>query len=270
MPTQPSNPIDSSGGDGDGHEYENQSPIQSSSGDQREAFQIAAQAAFGSGDPHPSEATPGGIEARNLESWARSQRQIVEAARFESLLLISNRTSEHKVFHCKDTDRAIKHTWPGVYGQVPSPSNKHLDRRNASPSEYLKRMALQLQVFGGDIQFEGVFISDEPSLIIGQPAGEPSLVISQQWYEKSGIATNELIHDFLVQEGFRPVPASYFGWYRPEDRVIIVDAKPDNFVLTDSGLVPIDLQMIQFTEDQLIEADLSGDPTAPVIFIPRP
>ena len=94
MPTHPSNPIDSSGGDGDDEGNGNQSPIQSSSRDEREAFQIAAEAALGSGDSSASETAFGGIEARNLESWARSHGQIIEAARFEDLLLISNRTSE--------------------------------------------------------------------------------------------------------------------------------------------------------------------------------
>jgi hypothetical protein len=183
--------------------------------------------------------------------------------------LVSDSTSEHKVFHCKETDRAIKHTWPGVFGQIPAPKDGHLDRCNASPSEYLTRMALQLQVFGGDINLEGVFISDQPGLIIGQPVGEPSLVINQQWYERSAVATNEIIHDFLVQEGFRSVPSSYFGWYRPDDRIVIVDAKPDNFILTKEGLIPIDLQMIQFTEEQMIAAGLTSDRDSPVIFLPR-
>jgi hypothetical protein len=81
-----------------------------------------------------------------------------------------------------------------------------LDRRNATPSEYLKRMALHIAVFGSDLQFEGVTISAKPSMIIGQPSGQPSIVISQRWYEKDGVATNEAIHDFLVDEGFRSVP----------------------------------------------------------------
>ena len=75
---------------------------------------------------------------------------------------------------------------------------------------------MHIEVFASDIGLEGVTISDKPSMIIGQPAGQPSIVISQLWYEKSGTATNEFIHDFLVGEGFRPVPASYFGWFRPE------------------------------------------------------
>jgi hypothetical protein len=72
-----------------------------------------------------------------------------------------------------------------------------------------------------------------------------------------------------VGEGFRSVPASYFGWYRFGDGVVIVDAKPDNFINTAAGVVPIDLQMAQFTQDQLTASGLASDPSTPVIFIPR-
>jgi hypothetical protein len=71
----------------------------------------------------------------------------------------------------------------------------------------------------------------------------------------------------LANEGFRPVPSSYFGWYRPEDGVVIVDAKPDNFIRTAEGLITIDLQIAQFTGEQLA-AGLRSDPPSSAIFIP--
>src|SRR5690606_31009205 len=92
---------------------------------------------------------------------------------------LSNHTSEHEVWGDPATQRAIKRTWAGFYGQVPVPENGNVGRRNASPSEYLERMALQNAVFGGDLRLEGVTRSDQPSLIIGEPPGRPSLVISQ-------------------------------------------------------------------------------------------
>ncbi|WP_264487800.1 hypothetical protein [Luteolibacter arcticus] len=187
----------------------------------------------------------------------------------DSLDLVSNSTSEHEVFYRPADGRAVKRTWPGIYGQIPTASSGTLDRRNATPAEYLKRMALHIEVFASDIRLEGITVSDKPSMIIGQPPGQPSLVISQRWYAKEGLATNESIHDLLTGEGFRAVPSSYFGWYRPEDGVVIVDAKPDNFIRTHEGLIPIDLQMAQFDTDQLAAAGLSSDPSAPVIFIPR-
>lgn len=37
---------------------------------------------------------------------------------------------------------------------------------------------------------------------------------------------------------------------------MIVDAKPDNFIMTEAGLVPIDLQMAVFNEQEVIDAGL--------------
>jgi hypothetical protein len=37
------------------------------------------------------------------------------------------------------------------------------------------------------------------------------------------------------------VPASYFGWSRQMDGIVIVDAKSDNFIQTSGGLIAIDL-----------------------------
>jgi hypothetical protein len=130
-------------------------------------------------------------------------------------------------------------------------------------------MALHISVFGSDLTLEGVTVSEKPSMIIGQPAGQPSIVISQLWYERVGIATNEVIHEMLVDEGFRPVPASYFGWYRPADGTVIVDAKPDNFIRTTEGIIPIDLQIAQFTAQQLTQAGLTSTGSDPIIFIRR-
>jgi hypothetical protein len=34
---------------------------------------------------------------------------------------------------------------------------------------------------------------------------------------------------------------SYFGWYREEDGITILDARPDNFIKSSQGVIPIDL-----------------------------
>lgn len=164
------------------HSTPDESPrsFQETSSRQRRAFQVAARAADHRGSTPTGDPTSKGIETGNLEKWAADSGQIVPTSRFNNLRIVSDSTSEHKVFHDKKHDRALKHTWPEVFGQVPCVVDGHLDRRNATPSEYLTRMALQLEVFGGDIELEGVYTSDGPSIIIGQPSGQPSLVISQQ------------------------------------------------------------------------------------------
>jgi hypothetical protein len=115
---------------------------------------------------------------RALVAWARDSGRLVADSEF-STAPISNHTSEHEVW-LKD-GRALKRTWAGFYGQIPAMQGETLDRRNATPAEYLQRMALQIAVFQSDIRLEGVNVSDKPSMIIGQPAGRPSLVISQGW-----------------------------------------------------------------------------------------
>jgi hypothetical protein len=265
----PTSPIDNHEDSGQLLPSESQSTIAQTRSDQQRSFQRAAEAVAcgtgeGSGDPASF-----GVEIRNLESWARTEGTLIAESVVDDLALVSNSTSEHEVFYRQEDSRAVKRTWPGVYGQIPVPADGKLERRNATPSEYFRRMALHIEVFASDLRLEGVTISDKPSMIIGQPSGQPAIVISQRWYEKQGIATNEAIHDLLVEEGFRSVPSSYFGWYRPDDGVVIVDAKPDNFIRTPEGIIPIDLQLAQFTEDQLIAAGLRSDPAAPVIFIPH-
>ena len=268
-PPTSNDPIDSSSFNEQLPERERESSIKEACRDQQRAFEHAAQTiacgeGSGSGDPASFR-----VEIGNLEEWAHREGTLIPESEVDALDRVSNSTSEHEVFYRTEDSRAVKRTWPGVYGQIPTLANGKLDRRNATPSEYLNRMALHVAVFGSDIRLEGVTISQKPSMIIGQPAGQPSIVISQRWYEWAGIATNESIHDFLVDEGFRSVPASYFGWYRFGDGVVIVDAKPDNFINTAAGVVPIDLQMAQFTKDQLVASGLASDPSTPVIFIPR-
>ncbi len=271
MPSLPpsNDPIDTSSSDGQISGRERESSIQEACRDQQRAFEHAAQAVAGGEGSSSGASTPFGVEIGNLEEWAHREGTLIPESEVDALDRVSNSTSEHEVFYRAEDSRAVKRTWPGVYGQIPTLAHGKLDRRNATPSEYLSRMALHVAVFGSDIRLEGVTISEKPSMIIGQPAGQPSIIISQRWYERAGIATNESIHDFLVDEGFRSVPASYFGWYRFGDGVVIVDAKPDNFINTAAGVVPIDLQMAQFTRDQLVASGLASDPATPVIFIPR-
>lgn len=271
MTTPPTlnDPIDISFSHGQVSRRERESSIQEARRNQQRAFEHAAEAVACGESAGPSDPASFGVEIGNLEKWANREGALIPESNISTLELVSNSTSEHEVFYRAADSRAVKRTWAGVYGQIPIAGNGNLDRRNATPSEYLRRMALQMAVFDSDLRLEGVTISSKQSLILFQPAGEPSIVISQLWYVRAGLATNEAIYDFLVEEGFRAVPSSHFGWFRPSDGVVIVDAKPDNFILTSAGLIPIDLQMAQFDQEQLKRAGLVSDASGPVIYIPR-
>ena len=122
-----------------------------------------------------------------------------------------------------------------------------IQRKLATPLEYLERLALQNAVFADDFQIEGVMVSEKPSLILFEEAGQPSFVISQQWITAADLnrPTPSIgeISEYLTNIGFEPAPRSYYGWLRRADAVLIVDAKPDNFMKTQAGVTPVDLQM---------------------------
>ncbi len=41
--------------------------------------------------------------------------------------------------------------------------------------------------------------------------------------------------------GFTEKPGSYYGWFKKDERITAVDARPDNFIKTEDGVIPIDL-----------------------------
>lgn len=124
-------------------------------------------------------------------------------------------------------------------------------------------MALQDAVFGSDLRLCGVTVSDKPSLIIGEPSGQSSIVVSQGFLRAAdhlhphpGI---DEIREFMKSMEFRVAAGSYFGWHR-SDGVVVVDAKPDNFVITESGVSPVDLQIAVFTPAEMEEIGPSAEP----------
>ncbi len=193
-----------------------------------------------------------GIEQRRAEEWARTKGCLIDDRELDSLLLISNSTSEHEVWYRALDRRVVKRTWPGFFGQVPVWKGGRLDRAPAIPAQYLERQLLQNAVFDGEVVLEGVNVSAKPSMIIGEPAGQPSFVISQPFIETPEenfpTPTEEQIRMFLTEHGFESVVGSYFGWQRAEDGVAILDARRDNFILSAEGVIPIDLQMAVIPE----------------------
>jgi len=75
------------------------------------------------------------------------------------------------------------------------------------------------------------------------------MVVSQQYVKpadpNSPHPSASEIADFMRSQGFQPTPKSYFGWERSEDGIKVLDARPDNFIKTPAGVVPVDLVMAQ-------------------------
>lgn len=104
-------------------------------------------------------------------------------------------------------------------------------------------------IFLDDIRLEGVIQSARPSFLIGAVPGGCSLVISQRWLiaadPENPYPSEEHIARFMSGLGFTPLRDSFFGWLREEDGVLILDAKPDNFILTPDGILPFDLVIVR-------------------------
>ena len=145
--------------------------------------------------------------------------------------------------------RAVKRTWNGTFGMVPEWSPAGWRPASATPLEYLRRFALHNAIFLDDVRLEGVIVAAETSRIPGAVPGGCSLVISQRWLVAADVENPYPeageIADYMTERGFAPLPDSFFGWLRESDGILILDAKPDNFIRTPDGLLPFDLVIVQ-------------------------
>ena len=191
-------------------------------------------------------------EQERTKKWVGTRGCLIKEAALEVLGIISNSTSEHEVRGRPADQRVVKKTWPGFYGQVPVWRAGRIERAAALPSQYLERQLLQNLIFKSDIVLEGVVVSEKPSMILGEPTGQPCFVISQPFIKALHPDTpgpdESQIADFLMAHGFESIPGSYFGWQRASDGVVILDARRDNFILSVEGVIPIDLQMAVIPE----------------------
>lgn len=193
------------------------------------------------------------VQVRQLIAWANAAQRLITEPDFERLPLVSDETGEHEVrFHEPDR-RVWKKTWSGTFGMMPTWSPEGWKPTYATPLEYLERFILHNALFQDDVRLEGVLVSDQPSQLVGAVPGGCSMVISQRWLiaadDQNPHPTSEQIVSFMQELGFESLPDSFFGWFREDDGVIVLDAKPDNFVLTADGILPFDLVLARGVED---------------------
>jgi len=178
-----------------------------------------------------------------LVKWALKNHASLTWAYFEGLNKIGDSTAEHVVYYRRSDNRAIKHTHDGTFGVTPGTKG---EQHGATPLFYLRRLLLMNRVFDSIIRFEGIFFA--ASMLIGKTDGlYPCIVVSQPWHAP-GSVTNphpsiSEIKEFMEAVGFTEKPGSYFGWFKREEKVklSVVDARRDNFIKTDDGVIPIDL-----------------------------
>lgn len=184
-----------------------------------------------------------------LQRWAEESGCLIPEDVWSGYRLISNQTSEHEVRYRIGDHRAVKRTWPGMFGFVPGKSGGAWMPQPATAGEYLLRQALQNEIFGDSIELEGAMFSKAPSMLIGQPSGGLSLIVSQPWLdaadENEPHPTDEQVADHMMERGFRPLIVSFYGWQCEELGLVVLDAKTDNFIATELGILPIDLQITE-------------------------
>jgi hypothetical protein len=176
---------------------------------------------------------------------AKAQRKIITAAGLLRVLTypgnIDAKGTEHVVrFRGVHVE---KHQHSDGWVPVLDKTGK-LAIRSALPSEYLRRLHLQNELFGDAIEIIGLTRADR--FAISQPTlrgGEPS--------------ENE-IRDVLLHGGWRRVPthlqnlpAQLMGsaWWHEDEELVILDARKPNFKKTDFGTLPIDLILADLTPE---------------------
>jgi hypothetical protein len=149
--------------------------------------------------------------------------------------------SEHIVYLVTEKKAVLKVTKPGVYGDLYYLEDGRVYERRNTPAEYLLRLAMIKMHFG----FAPVPIGVTPT---GQ-------IVSMQDFVQGEPPTQTEVDDFLSGAGLVPVKQNCWIWKFPlpidDVEFWIGDARADNFVKTDSGIVPIDIRMWGVTPDSL-------------------
>ena len=183
-------------------------------------------------------------QAADLVQWARKRNVLLTDAYFSGLLKHESTTAEHEVFFRASDNRVLKRTYPGTFGVTPEPKGR---RQHATPLFYLHRLELMNRVFGSELQMEGVNMGR--SLLIGAQGFNASIVVSQPWIRAADPANPHPsameVAQFMQSLGFVQLKPSYFGWHREIDGCTVLDARPDNFIKSAAGVVPIDLVLSQ-------------------------
>lgn len=179
-----------------------------------------------------------------LTEWARQRNAVLTDAHISGLKKHDDITAEHEVYFRASDNRAVKCTYPGTFGITPEPKGV---QKAATPAFYLRRLELMNLVFASDLRLEGIAFGR--SLLLGAHGDHPRMVISQPWIRPDDVSrphpSNLEIAEFMESLDFSAQPQSYFGWHRRKDGVTVIDARPDNFIKSAEGVVPIDLVISQ-------------------------
>ena len=140
--------------------------------------------------------------------------------------------SEHAVYFNEGKSQVTKITLPDTYGDFYFLKNGIVHQEKNTPVEYLVRLHLWKKLFR--IAPYTVGVTKQGRIISRQPfiAGDPP--------------TQEEVDAFLVEAGLTPVKTNRFLWKSRlylDAEIWIGDTRDENFVKTESGIVPIDVRL---------------------------
>ncbi len=139
--------------------------------------------------------------------------------------------SEHRVLHDAAENLAVKSTLPGTFGDYYFLRDGRVCQEKSTPLEYLLRMHLWGTLFG---------VAPKPVGLT--PSGE---IITRQPFILGEVPSQAAVDHWLAENGLHPVRPSCWLWaHRATSlEVWIGDARADNFVQTEQGIIPIDLRV---------------------------
>ena len=141
--------------------------------------------------------------------------------------------SEHAVYLEEGSTDVLKVTLEGTYGDFYYLVNGKVHQEKSTPLEYLVRQHLWKKLFG---------VAPYPKGITRQ-----GYIVTTQTFMPGLPPTQEEVDLFLQESGLVPVKASCFLWKKEKDysglEIWIGDTRDENFVKTESGIVPIDIRL---------------------------
>jgi hypothetical protein len=173
-------------------------------------------------------------QVATLREWIASCSHAAESEiRFPRL----DEGSEHLVFLDADNATVFKATRPNLFGEsYYLDATGKINQRNCSPLDYLIRLRLWKKLFGSAPRDLGM-------TACGQ-------IVSRQWFitgkdpAKPTPAQND-VDSFLIAAGLTAVRREFWLWKRPykDFEIWLGDARSDNFVESQAGIVPIDIRL---------------------------
>jgi hypothetical protein len=142
--------------------------------------------------------------------------------------------SEHLVLFDEQTSEVVKITRPCTYGDYYEIIDGRINQFDSTPAEYLLRMRWWEKLF-----------SSAPDPIGMTEDGR--ILCRQKFIVGDANPPQETVDQFLIDAGVTAVNQSCWIWKKVGEEtgleVWIGDARSDNFVLSDMGIIPIDIRV---------------------------